>query len=236
VNLRDGARGESRRRRVVWIVVAAVLVLGPLAFNLAREPAFEASVELFPRGVRPYPAVYDLRYYEALLEDPELREQMRINVGQGVASYDDVTFRRTSATTIAMSVEAETPRAAQAFVNGLAPQIAGATSRLLGLRAARDLERARERLADAEQPSPERRFLRGRIRRLATFGEFPPARALPGAPAPTPAFERWADRVVDDLPGDFRVRPSPLWAALAGLLVAATLWAICLALFPPRRR
>ena len=234
-SLRDGARRESRRRRLAWIAVAAVLVIGPLAFNLAREPDFEASVELVPREVRPYPAIVDPRYYLALLADPELHNQMRLNVGQGVARYEDVSIgREREGSPLMVTVKADSPRDAQLFINGLAPQIAGATQRQLGRQASRDLERARRSLPG--MPVGERRrMLRGRIRRLASFGEFPPARVLPGAPAPLPALDRWADRLVADLPGDFRSRPSPAWAALAGLLVAATLWLIGLVAVPPRR-
>jgi hypothetical protein len=233
-SLRDGARHESRRRRLAWVAAAALMVLGPLAFNLAREPTFGASVELFPRPVKPYPAIADPRYYEALLKDSELLLQMRLHGAQGLASYENVTFSRSRGGRLTMGVEANAPAKAHRFINALAPQIAGATQRQLASLVARDLARAQARLAD-EQPGPERRFLRGRIRRLESFGEFPPSRVLPGAAAPRPRLERWADRLVADLPGDFRSRPSPVWAALAGFLVAATLWLIGLAAVPPRR-
>jgi hypothetical protein len=234
-SLREGARNESRRRRLTWIAVAALLVIGPLAFNLAREPDFEASVQIFPREVSPYPPVYDPDYYEALLADPELREQMRLNVGQGVVKYENVSISRgPGANRLTMTAEADRPEKAQRFINALAPQIAGATQRQLGRAAQRDIERVGARLGDTP-PGSERRTLRGRLRRLNTFGEFPPPRVLPGAAAPLPQLERWTDRLVSDLPGDFRSRPSPVWAALSGLLVAATLWVIGLLLVPPRR-
>jgi hypothetical protein len=233
--LRDGGRRESRRRRLLWLAVAALLVIGPLAFNLAREPGFDASVALFPRAVQPYPAVRDPRYYETLLEDPELRRQMGLNVGVGAVDFDDVSFRRgPGILRVTLTVKAGTPEDAQRIANAVAPQIAGATSRRLGRRADRDQARLRERFLTLD-PGPERLRVRRRLRRLAQFGEFPPPRVLPGAAAPRPSMDRWADRVVDDLPGDFRERPSPWWAALAGLLVAVTLWAIGLVLFPPRR-
>jgi hypothetical protein len=59
---------------------------------------------------------------------------------------------------------------------------------------------------------------------------------LLGRPASLPPLDRWADRLVDRLPGDFRGRPNPLWAALAGLFVTLTLWAMCLVLAPPGGR
>lgn len=235
--LRNGGRRETWRRRILWLTVAALLVIGPLAFNLAREPEFDASIQLFPRAVPPYPATFDPGYYESLLNDPDLREQMSLNVGDDVAGYDDVSIERGPGRgRLTMTVKDGVPEDAQRFVNALAPQIAGATSRQLRRRVDRDVERLRERfLGMSEEPSPERRRLRLRLRRLARFGEFPPTRVLPGAPAETPPMDRWADQLVDDLPGDFRARPSPWWAALAGLLVAVTLWAIGVVLVPPDR-
>jgi hypothetical protein len=232
--LREGAGGESRRRRMRWIAVAAVLVIGPLAFNLAREPSYDASVLLFTRPVKPYPAVQDLAYYRRLLDDPELRHQMQLHVGQGVTDYDDITFRRLPRPgLIAVTVESGTPRDAQRVVNALAPQLQGADSRHLGRRADRDAERVRERLLGDSLSAKGRHTLQRRLRTLEQFGEFPPPRILPGAAAIRPRIDSWADELVDDLPGDFQPRPSPVWAALAGLLVAVTLWAICLVLVPP---
>jgi hypothetical protein len=211
-------------------------VIGPLGFNLARERGFQASVDLFPRAVRPYPPIHDPDYYQALLADPELREQMRLNAGgQRGVRYNNIRVRRGQGKgPLTVTVEADRPERAQVFVNALGPQIAGATQRQLGRVVRRDIERVSTRLAGAT-PGRERRTLRARLRRLESFGAFPPARVLPGAPAPRPPIKRWADRLVNDLPGDFRSRPSPVWAALAGLLVAVTLWLICLAVVPPRR-
>jgi len=233
--LRDGARGESRRRRKVWVVIAALLVLGPLAFNLARAADHRASVELFPREVEPYRAVSDAEYYRSLLDDPPLRQQMRLNARARAADYDGVTIRRGPRRgALTVTVAAGTPARAQRLVNALAPQIAGATQRQLARLADDDARTVRRRLR--ERPSrAERRQLRRRLRRLNEFGQFPPPRVLPGAQAPPPRIDRWADQLVDDLPGDFPPRPSPAWAALAGLLVTATLWAIFLVLMPPGR-
>jgi hypothetical protein len=232
---RERARGESRRRRAGWMAVALLLVAGPLAFNLARESGYESSVVLFPRPIKPYPLILDLGYYRGLLDDPVLREQMRLNAGAGTADFGDVTIRRgRGSNPIVLSVEAPTPERSRRFVNALAPQIAGATQRQLARGALRDAETVDERLLEAPA-GPDRRRLQGRSRRLERLLEAPPTRVLPGAPAALPRIEGWADRLVDDLPGDFPARPSPAWAALAGLLVVATLWAIGLMLVPPRR-
>lgn len=235
-SLGRGARRESRRRRLVWLFVAALLVLVPLTFNLTRASSFEASVQLFPQRVRPYPAIFDVGYYRSLLDDPELREQMRLNVGAGVADYDAVTIRRgPRPRQLTMNVEADTPRDAQRVVNAVAPQMVGATQRQLLNAARTDAADVRGRLRTRVSRS-ERRSLRRRLRRLEEFRPPPPPRVLSGAPAPRPRIERWSDKLVDDLPGDFYARPNPVWAALAGLLVALTLWSIALVLAPPEAR
>ena len=227
---------ESRRRRLLWIAIAALLVLGPLFFNLARAPHFETSIELFPRPVAPYPADADPRYFLALLSDPELRHQMQLHVGLGAASYRDVTIRpdRTLGA-LTLGVIAKTPANAQRFVNALGPQIVQATRRQLGRQAVRDTEALRARL-QTHMARKRRRTLQRQLRRLERFGEFPPSRVVLGRPAPRPRLERWADRFADALPGDFAGRPSPGWAALAGLFITATLWAISLAFVAPGRR
>ena len=235
-SLRAAVRSESRRRRLRWLAVAGVLVLGPLAFNLARESDYEASVALFPTAVEPYPPIRDPGYYRSLLADPVLREQMRVNLGRPT-DYHGVSIRRGSETAqLILTAAAEVPERAQTIVNALAPQIAGATQRQLARIANRDTERVGERLSSTSLSTEDRRTLQRRLRRLQQFGEFPPPRVLPGVLAPRPPIDGWADELVDGLPGDFSARPNPLWAALAGLLVAVTLWAICLVLVLPAGR
>lgn len=231
-----GARAhrQSRGRWIGWTLVAALLTLGPLAFNLARAASFEASILLFPRAVEPYPAVSDPAAYRPFLRDPVLHQQMRINTGPEPFRPERVTLERgADPNTIRLTVAEATPTRAQRVVNALAPQIAAADQRDLRRRADRDEALVRLRLR-ARPPTAERRALRGRLRRLTQFGEFPPPRILPGAESPPPRIERWADRVVADLPGEFYARPNPLWAAVAGLLVSLILFVSAIALLPPR--
>jgi hypothetical protein len=234
--LASRASSESRRRRLAWVAATAVLVLVPLCFNLARAPNFKASVELFPRAVGPYPAVTDPAYYQSFLNDPELRQQMTLNVGRGVAGYGDVTITpHATRNTVVVTVAAPEPANAQRFVNALGLQIAGATQRQLGRQADREAVQVRARLR-TRLPRSERVRLRRKLRRLERFGPLAPVRVLPGKPADRPPLDRWADRLVADLPGSFPGRPNPAWAALAGFLVAGSLWAIFLVLMPPRSR
>ena len=60
---RERARGESAPQARPLDSRRGAARRGPLAFNLAREPGFQAAVELFPREVKPYPAIDDPRYY-----------------------------------------------------------------------------------------------------------------------------------------------------------------------------
>jgi hypothetical protein len=235
-SLRDAASQEPRARRLLWLAIGTVLLLGPFGFNLARASSFEASRLLFPQAVPPYPASYEPGYYQSLLADHELREQVRLKVGDGVPNYDDVNIDRGPApNTMSLAVEAVTPDKAQQFVNALGPQIAGATRRQVALLAAEDADRVRARLR-ASPSGDAARVQRRRLARLEELQESQPPRLLLGAEAPLPRLDRWPDRVVDGLPGEFLARRSPVWAALAGLLVAGVLWLMCLTVLPPRSR
>lgn len=233
-SVRAAVLRETPRRRLAWVAAAALLALAPLAFNLTRESRFEASVEIFPREVGPYRAIQDPRYYRSLLDDAELRRQMQLYAGEATGDEDDVTIGRGSKPgTLTLSVESRSPEQAQAFTDALAPQIANATTRELARSASQDAKRLRGRLLRGRLSN--RRRVKGRRRRLIELSGAPTARVVLGAPSPSPPAQRWADRVVDDLPGEFSRRPNPVWVALAGLLVTAALWGICQIVFPPGR-
>lgn len=220
---------------MAWIAILVVMTVVPLAFNLARSSGFAASVLLLPRAVEPYPPVTDPGAYRPFLSDPVLLAQMRLNVGSATSAMRSATFERPRPDVVRLTVVADTPAKAQRVVNALAAQVQGATQRQLAQLADREVTQVRARLATAVA-GEERRALRRRLRRLETFGSYPPPRVLPGAPAPRPPLRRWADRVVDALPGDFYARPDPAWAASAGFLITAILFTAALVLRPPRRR
>ncbi|MEA2307739.1 MAG: hypothetical protein QOI65_25, partial [Thermoleophilaceae bacterium] len=81
-----------------------------------------------------------------------------------------------------------------------------------------------------------RRATRARVRVMRGFAREPAGRALIAGYAGPPELKHWPDRVADALPGSFPARPNALLAALVGGLLALTLWAIDLVLFPPGRR
>jgi hypothetical protein len=64
----------------------------------------------------------------------------------------------------------------------------------------------------------------------------PVPRVVLGSRASPAPIRGWADKLADALPGALPARSSPLWAALAGLLVVTILWLAALALFPPGRQ
>ncbi len=224
---------EPRLRRAFWLGICGLLVLGPLLFTLARGHSFEATQGFVPIGNKPYSAIYEAKYYESLLDDPVLREQVRLHIGPETMDYDGVVIRRGSdGRTMELTVRAATPDKARVAIDVLGPQLEVATRRQLVLVATSDSERVRERLRTRSSRDARLRR-RARLRRLASILEAPPTRMLLGAARPLSPPDRWADRLVDDLPGEFAARPNPAWAALSGLLVAVTLWATCLLLYPP---
>jgi hypothetical protein len=186
--VRAAVRREPRGRQLAWLAIAALLVMGPLGFNLARESGFEASRVILPRELGPYPAIHDPRYYRSLFADPVLREEMGSTAGGEVGDIDDVTIRSgPEPATLTVTVRAQTPERAQAFVNALGPQIAGATKRQLARVVTQDAATLRERLLGTSLSVGERRTLRGRLRRLEGNPKLQEPRVLLGPPGPDAA-------------------------------------------------
>jgi hypothetical protein len=231
--LSANAAMESRRRRWSWIAVVVILTLGPVAFTLARSSSFAASLDLAPVRVGPYERVFEPDRYARLLGDQELRGEMRKNVG---VVPKDVDFARGPGRSLRVTVSMPRPEQAAPVANALAAQIGQATRRQLIGRIPADLAKIRRALRSGMLSRAERRAGRRLVRQLRGLMPTPPHRVVVARPATAPRLTRPADRLVDALPGDFPRRPDPLPAGLAGLLLAGTLWALALVLFPPRRR
>jgi hypothetical protein len=235
--LRQAAARESPRRRRLWIAAAAMLVLGPLAFNVARAGELSASVELFPRQVGTRPAVTDPGFWRGFLTDPELRLQMLLNARARPAEYADARIEPAGPgpSPLSVGVPTPTPRRSRELTNALAPQLVGASGRLVTAGLRRDLAETQQRVADARRGTDEHQRLVRRIIRIRRLMQAPQGAVL-GLPATEPEPTRLADKIADAMPGDFPARPSPVWSALAGLLLATTLWAVGLVLVPPPPR
>ena len=229
------AASESRRRRLGFAVVALMLIVVPVTFNSAREASYSASVELAPRAVDGYPPVTDPAYYEVFLDDFQLHANMRENVDASPSDYDDATVRPTAGRRLRLTVTAEVPIRARDIVNELGPQLSEASRRHLERQVAGDMVKLEERLRSDGTSARERRRLRRRLRRLERLDPLKLQRIGVPARASAPPIRGWADEVADAAPGELPPRPNPVWAGLAGLLVALILWLIGLALFPPGR-
>src|SRR3954451_6175777 len=234
-SLRERAREQSRRSRIAWAALATLLVVGPVVFTLARSAEFTVSAEIAPNAVGPYPPVFDAAVYRGFLADPELQSQMRLSVKAEPSEYLGATIRPTAVGTLALAIASERPAHARALINALGPQLSEASRRSLAARVHMDATRLRARLRAKGLSSAQRRVLGRQLRPLDRLDPPPPGALVLHLPAPQPKLSSWADRVADALPGEFPTRPSPIAAALAGLLIAAALWAVALTL-PPRVR
>jgi hypothetical protein len=204
VRLRDRAGSESRRRRIVWGVIALVLVFGPVLFNLARDSTFRASVEVFPTSLAPYRAALDPGYYRALLADPELRRQMRLNAHADISEYRDATLRlRTRRGPLVLTVASNDPPRARELVNALGPQLVVASRREVTRRATSDGVRLRRQLRHGGMGRSERRLVRRRIAQVERLLPNTPDPAVLGSLAPKQRLPSWADRVAEAMPGEF---------------------------------
>lgn len=232
LRLRTNAREESTRRRRLWIAVAVLLVLGPVAFTLARASTFTATVELFPSPVAPFPAERDPTVYRSFLDDPLLQREMLRNANALPSEYRDASIRPfPPRRTLLISVDSRSPARAQKLANTLGPQLIGALQRRLPGRATAVIQSLTDALRGTSTSRRDSRRIKRRIRRLGQLVAQPPTPAVLPPPVREPRLTHWADRVADALPGNLPERPNPLLAGLAGLLVALTLWVIGLGLF-----
>jgi hypothetical protein len=225
--------GLPRRALLLWVILAAILMIGPIALTLARAREFTASVEVFTQS-QPYPVRDPMSYLEGLLDDPFLHQALRRPTrisgrSEWESELETVRLRPTrTRPSITMSASADTPRRVRDFVNILGTRLAETSARQVQQRSRGRATRLRRRLRNPELPANSRRLVRRDLARVERLLQENPAQIVlgprPGAPRP----KRWADRLVDELPGSFPTRPSPFVAGLAGLAVAVALGIILL--------
>jgi hypothetical protein len=234
--VRTGVAAEGLERRIAWIVVGVVLVLGPALFNLSRSESFTAQIQVIPREVGPFKEIRDPRYYKALTRDFVLRDQMAKRAGATPEEYAGARVVE-GPRSLLLKVDAKSPDRAERLAETLGP--------LMATTSGRQIERYRTfRLADInavllERPRPPaaERLRLYRLRRDLRRLQGKPLERVAVAPdAARPDPKTWADRVADALPGSFPGRASPFWSAIAGLLLFGTLWAVAQAVIPPPGR
>jgi hypothetical protein len=215
------------------LVVAAV----PVAFTLARQPDYRASVTVVAVERGPLRPSIDPAYVRDRLAagSAELSTRLeRSGIDPGLLRGVAVDPAHRPAGAVAISAAASTPARATELLELVLLQADALSAAELEREARRRLRATERELAAAPPGSAERGALvreRAQLRRY--LGE---PRGRFGALAITVERpERWADRLTRDLPGAFPARPSPIWAGLAGALVGAAL-AAAAGLLRPRGR
>jgi hypothetical protein len=201
---RHARRGPPR---AVWAAVTVVMVVLPVGLTLGRESSWTASTQILPQRTGPLPAVRDPAYYHALL--PALTPWMG-GEGLGPWDYAGAEFEAGPRGSVVVSLTASSAARAERILDALSRQLVRASQREVGEEAAALARGAEGRLGR-------------RLRELATA---PSPRIVAGRPAVTPDPDRWADRAAAALPGELPGRPSPVWAGLAGGLVAGVAWGV----------
>jgi hypothetical protein len=249
---RDAVRtvtAQARRRTrlnlaALWIAVV-VLAVGPLAITLLRAEDYKSSARIsfdaanhsaadLPRTGPGSPAQ---RLIEAPLETPEMQKAIAKKVGwfetpSKLPDYVSVEKRETDTRPVFV-VTARGPGPEEARELALATSTAlnetadgrAGFVRPLQLKRLTTALRRDQGLSDAERADlrERRAALAASIRvNRRTFALEPTE--------PTLATEKPADRLIDALPGSRPLRPDPLWAAAAGLALAAALalWVLVL--------
>ena len=205
--------------RAVWATALAAMVLVPAGLTLGREPAHTATMRMDPRSAGPLQAERDPAYYRELLR--ALTPWMGTEERLGPWDYAGTEFRSGSGGSVVMSLEAPTAARAERILDALSGQIVRASRRETAEGATALAGAAERRLARGGAASADGSALRRRARELRRVAAAPPARIVPGPAAAAPEPQRWGDRIAAAFPGDLPGRPSPVWAALAGGLVAA---------------
>jgi hypothetical protein len=240
--------GEAQQRSrlnltALWIAVALVAV-GPLVLTLLRAEDYRSSATISFDDSNPSaadlprtgPGSPGRRLIATPLTAPELQKAMAKQVGwfdtQSLPDYVSVETRETDSRPVFV-VTARGPGPEEAHELALAAsrslnQTADGRARFvrpLQLKLLRTALRGDEDLSDAERAN-----LRERITQLAAAIRVN-KRVFAAEPTePTLATEKPADRLIDALPGSRPSRPDPLWAAAAGLALAAALalWVLVL--------
>jgi hypothetical protein len=233
-------RGESTRRRIAWSLVACVLTLGPLIINLLRESTFHASVKLDGVAVAPFPAPKHVGYVRHLLRSEALQSFVlqAADLSDSPGDIDKTlvrVHRKGNNYVFVVTARSATPQRAADLAKSLGVGLPAGSSNQLGRMAKHELKRVRSDLKSKPLTPTESVTLTARAHNLRNLTENGPQRVIVSSGVETPKPTRWGDRLADALPGPMPPRPSPILSALAGLLVAVSLWIVWLVRVPPDR-
>jgi hypothetical protein len=231
----------SRRTPLgLGVVIGCVLLLalGPLVLTLLRAKDYRGSVTMSfnPAAREGVPLVKDseiLTVLQGHLKARRLQRQIANEVGSLPSAKqlpDYVTVSQASqdgSTTFVVKARGPTPEEARQLAAAFATDVAPLAGPAIRLVAFESLFHLRDTLKEGGMTPSERARIRGYKLALQRQG------ASIFAPEPTlgPLTDkRIGDRVLSALPGSTPARPSPVWAALAGigLALAFGIWAVVL--------
>jgi hypothetical protein len=217
-----------------WGAVFAALVVLPPLFTTTRDSEFTAAVEVFPLAQSGASTPADrTSYVNRLIASRVVHEEAVSNAGLAIDAAElpgriDV---RPTERSVFLSASANTPERARDLVNALAAALANASLRDLRTRARTQLADVERRLRSPDLSPAERGELteeRTSLEQAVASNSF----GLVVGPRPEPPTPNGlVDRVVAALPGPFPPRPSPLFVAVVGLVLAG---AVCFALYAAR--
>jgi hypothetical protein len=210
-------------RHLVAGIAVVLLAVGAWAFAAARDPEYRAVVDLTaaPRGVLS-PTISPI-YLRRLLSRGESDLRIRLErSGMDPGTVDTVVIRGGAFRPfVRVSSAAGTPARAENLLTQVVRQLDALSAAELTRRARGVLRATQATLTDPLLDVTERDRLERRARSVRRYLRAPRGRFGAG-PVRVQQPTRWADRVVDALPGPFPQRPDPLWAALVGLLVGGS--------------
>jgi hypothetical protein len=217
----------------VWLLVIAVLVAGPVSFNLARTKSFTASVQIRPHPVGPFAPIRAPADYRFYLTTRLLERGMLARAHAEPRQWAHAAIQRASGgAAVIVSVGTRSADRARTLADALAAELIAASRRTVAGWTVTAIGDARGRLA--RKGLSRRKLARQRsqllvLRRISRSGPVPATR---GPTVVQPSLS-WADRLADKL-GAESSHPSPLVAGLAGALVGLALWGTSLVLVSRR--
>jgi hypothetical protein len=220
-----------------------LLALGPLVLTLLRAEDYRSVATIALNAQNPSAAYLpDPRpLVEGSLDLGDLQRQVAKEVGwfdapDDLGDYVDVSERGSGVSReYLLSARGPSPEDASDLARASATRVLSAVQTSTGFTQALQLRRLTAALReDPDAPGVEQ--LRSRREEIAAavreerplFAARPSAATLPE--------ERFGDRLLGALPGDRPLRPNPLWAALAGIALAAVLLLCVMVLGPAEAR